>query len=93
MRWSLVELLEQMLENAGRDRASIGIRSTAGDPATRVVDKGQQIEEHSRSGIRSRIDEAPPDQNEGTRKAFPSGLGALSTLGAKSRLAQDLRQG
>ena len=30
-----------MLERAGRDRASIGIRSTAGDPDTRVVDKGQ----------------------------------------------------
>ena len=30
-----------MLESAGRDRAPIGIRSTAGDPATRVVDKGQ----------------------------------------------------
>ena len=30
-----------MLERAGRDRAALGIRSTAGDPATRVVDKGQ----------------------------------------------------
>lgn len=30
-----------MLESAGRDRAPIGIRSTAGDPDTRVVDKGQ----------------------------------------------------
>jgi hypothetical protein len=30
-----------MLEAAGRDRASIGIRSTAGDPDSRVVDKGQ----------------------------------------------------
>lgn len=30
-----------MLENAGRDRAALGIRSTAGDPDTRVVDKGQ----------------------------------------------------
>jgi hypothetical protein len=30
-----------MLERAGRDRASLGIRSTAGDPDTRVVDKGQ----------------------------------------------------
>ena len=30
-----------MLERAGRDRAAIGIRSTAGDPETRVVDKGQ----------------------------------------------------
>ena len=30
-----------MLERAGRDRASIGIRTTAGDPDTRVVDKGQ----------------------------------------------------
>ena len=30
-----------MLERAGRDRATIGIRSTAGDPDTRVVDKGQ----------------------------------------------------
>ena len=29
-----------MLENAGRDRAALGIRSTAGDPDTRVVDKG-----------------------------------------------------
>ena len=30
-----------MLERAGRDRASLGIRSTAGDPDTRIVDKGQ----------------------------------------------------
>ena len=30
-----------MLESAGRDRAALGIRSTAGDPKTRVVDKGQ----------------------------------------------------
>jgi len=30
-----------VLERAGRDRASLGIRSSAGDPSTRVVDKGQ----------------------------------------------------
>ena len=30
-----------VLERAGRDRAALGIRSTAGDPETRVVDKGQ----------------------------------------------------
>ena len=30
-----------VLERAGRDRAAIGIRSTAGDPATPVLDKGQ----------------------------------------------------
>ena len=30
-----------LLESAGRDRASLGARSTAGDPDTRVVDKGQ----------------------------------------------------
>ena len=29
-----------LLERAGRDRASVGIRSTAGDPETRIVDKG-----------------------------------------------------
>jgi hypothetical protein len=29
-----------MLERAGRDRAQLGVRSTAGDPDTRVVDKG-----------------------------------------------------
>jgi hypothetical protein len=29
-----------LLERAGRDRAQVGIRSTAGDPDTRVVDKG-----------------------------------------------------
>ncbi len=29
-----------MLERAGRDRAALGIRSTAGDPDTRIVDKG-----------------------------------------------------
>ena len=29
-----------ILENAGRDRAVIGARSVAGDPDTRVVDKG-----------------------------------------------------
>ena len=29
-----------MLERAGRDRAALGVRSTAGDPDTRVVDKG-----------------------------------------------------
>jgi hypothetical protein len=30
----------QLLEAAGRDRSAIGVRSTAGDPDTRVVDKG-----------------------------------------------------
>lgn len=30
-----------LLEAAGRDRVTIGVRSTAGDPETRVVDKGQ----------------------------------------------------
>ena len=30
-----------LLESAGRDRVALGVRSTAGDPATRVVDKGQ----------------------------------------------------
>ena len=29
-----------MLQEAGRDRAPVGARSTAGDPDTRVVDKG-----------------------------------------------------
>ncbi|HXH52465.1 MAG TPA: DUF3035 domain-containing protein [Sphingomicrobium sp.] len=29
-----------LLERAGRDRAPIGIRSVAGDPDTRLVDKG-----------------------------------------------------
>ena len=29
-----------LLERAGRDRAGIGIRSTAGDPDTRIIDKG-----------------------------------------------------
>ena len=33
-----------MLDNAGRDRAVIGVRSTAGDPDTRVVDKGAQTQ-------------------------------------------------
>jgi len=30
-----------LLESAGRDRAALGARSVAGDPGTRVVDKGQ----------------------------------------------------
>ena len=30
-----------MLERAGRDRAALGARSIAGDPETRVVDKGR----------------------------------------------------
>ena len=29
-----------ILDSAGRDRATVGARSTAGDPDTRVVDKG-----------------------------------------------------
>ena len=29
-----------MLENAGRERAALGARTVAGDPDTRVVDKG-----------------------------------------------------
>jgi DUF3035 family protein len=29
-----------LLDRAGRDRAPIGVRSTAGDPDTRIVDKG-----------------------------------------------------
>ncbi len=33
-----------MLENAGRDRAIVGARSVAGDPETRVVDKGAETQ-------------------------------------------------
>jgi Protein of unknown function (DUF3035) len=33
-----------VLERAGRDRASLGIRSAVGDPSTRVVDKGQSTQ-------------------------------------------------
>ena len=33
-----------MLDNAGRDRAVVGARSIAGDPDTRVVDKGAQTQ-------------------------------------------------
>ena len=29
-----------LLESAGRDRAAVGAKSTAGDPNTRIVDKG-----------------------------------------------------
>ena len=29
-----------LLERAGRDRATVGVRSVAGDPDTRLVDKG-----------------------------------------------------
>ncbi len=29
-----------ILDSAGRDRAALGVRSTVGDPNTRVVDKG-----------------------------------------------------
>ncbi|MEO5612112.1 MAG: DUF3035 domain-containing protein, partial [Sphingomicrobium sp.] len=29
-----------MLESAGRDRAAVGAKSSAGDPNTRIVDKG-----------------------------------------------------
>ena len=34
----------QVLDNAGRDRATVGARSTAGDPDTRVVDKGAETQ-------------------------------------------------
>ena len=30
-----------LLQAAGRERVTVGVRSTAGDPETRVVDKGQ----------------------------------------------------
>ena len=33
-----------VLDRAGRDRASLGIRSSVGDPNTRVVDKGQSTQ-------------------------------------------------
>ena len=33
-----------VLERAGRDRAAMGIRSTAGDPETKVLDKGQSTQ-------------------------------------------------
>ena len=33
-----------ILDNAGRDRATIGARSIAGDPETRVVDKGAETQ-------------------------------------------------
>ena len=34
----------EMLDDAGRDRALIGARSVAGDPETRVVDKGAETQ-------------------------------------------------
>jgi len=34
----------QILDATGRDRAALGIRSTAGDADTRVVDKGQSTQ-------------------------------------------------
>ena len=34
-----------VLDSAGRDRAALGVRSTAGDPNTRVVDKGQSTQQ------------------------------------------------
>jgi hypothetical protein len=34
-----------ILESAGRDRSALGARSTAGDPETRVVDKGQATQQ------------------------------------------------
>jgi hypothetical protein len=34
-----------VLERAGRDRAALGVRSNAGDPNTRVVDKGQTTQQ------------------------------------------------
>ncbi len=34
----------RVLDNAGRDRAPVGARSTAGDPETRVVDKGTETQ-------------------------------------------------
>jgi hypothetical protein len=34
-----------VLEAAGRDRVATGIRSTAGDPATNVVDKGKTTQD------------------------------------------------
>ncbi len=37
-----------MLDAAGRDRAQLGIRSTAGDPDTRIVDKGQTTRDDPR---------------------------------------------
>lgn len=33
-----------ILDNAGRDRATVGARSVAGDPETRVVDKGAETQ-------------------------------------------------
>jgi len=33
-----------ILDNAGRDRATLGARSVAGDPETRVVDKGAETQ-------------------------------------------------
>ncbi|MEO8619076.1 MAG: DUF3035 domain-containing protein [Sphingomicrobium sp.] len=35
---------QQMLDAAGRDRALLGARSVAGDPDTRVVDKGNDTQ-------------------------------------------------
>lgn len=34
----------ELLDSAGRDRAMLGARSAAGDPATRVVDKGNDTQ-------------------------------------------------
>ena len=34
-----------ILDSAGRDRAALGVRSTAGDPDTRIIDKGQTTQQ------------------------------------------------
>ena len=52
-----------VLERAGRDRASLGIRSSVGDPNTRVVDKGQEtLQILSAGNSRSNIASAEPGQ-------------------------------
>jgi hypothetical protein len=52
-----------LLEAAGRDRVATGIRSTAGDPATNVVDKGAKTRDIIAAPVGDGQDaSAPPPQ-------------------------------
>ena len=53
----------RVLEAAGRDRVATGIRSTAGDPATNVVDKGKTTQDIIAAPVGNGQDaSAPPPQ-------------------------------
>ena len=64
-----------LLQRAGRDRVALGARSTAGDPATLIVDKG--------AATQAIIAAAEGDSQDATAQTPPICAAFSKTIGAK----------